>query len=98
MEICHVVQEMDWELAASEEHYASPSLERDGFLHCCTREQLPFVLAKHFPDATGLLVVTFETDEVEDEVLWVESEPGMKPFPHLHGPLPRAAVRSVLPV
>lgn len=94
MELCHVVREAAWGEA---DPYAPPELARDGFLHCCTPGQLDFVLVRHFAGVTDLLVVAFETDAVPAELRWVNSEPDQPPFPHLYGPIPRAAVRRVAP-
>ncbi len=61
------------------------------FLHCCTEQQLPFVLARHFAGRTGLLVLRFDPAGVEGRVEWERSEPEQAPFPHLFGALPVAA-------
>jgi uncharacterized protein (DUF952 family) len=95
MELCHVVGADAWAQAAEAGQYAPPELGRDGFLHCCTQAQLAFVLARHFADAAGLAVVTFETDQLQARLDWVKSEPDQPPFPHLFGPIPMSAVRSV---
>jgi uncharacterized protein (DUF952 family) len=97
VELNHVVTEAAWAEAAGAEAYAPPRLHDDGFLHCCTRAQLGFVLARHFAGATGLLVLTFETQDVPSEISWVKSEPDQDPFPHLFGPIPRRAIRRVAP-
>jgi uncharacterized protein (DUF952 family) len=97
MELHHVVRRAAWEAAVAAGEYAPPELAREGFLHCCTPEQLAFVLGRHFAGVTDLLVVTFETDVVAGEVRWVKSEPDQAPFPHLYGPIPMAAVSSAVP-
>ena len=62
------------------------------FLHCCTKEQLPFVLTRHFAGRSGLLVLHFDPANVEGRIEWERSEPDQAPFPHLFGALPVAAV------
>ena len=95
--LCHVATEADWAVAQAAETYAPAALEHDGFLHCCTEAQLPFVLARHFPSVTHLLVLRFDPDRVGAAIHWVRSEPDQEPFPHLDGPLPLAAVLSATP-
>ncbi|WP_428486149.1 DUF952 domain-containing protein [Rhodopila sp.] len=93
MELHHVATEADWDMASRTGQYSPPALHRDGFLHCCTAEQLDFVLARHFVGVTDLLVLTFDPDEVPARLCWVNSEPDQAPFPHLYGPIPCSAVR-----
>lgn len=65
------------------------------FLHCCTEAQLPFVLAKHFSNRTGLLVLRFNPAGIVDgHIRWERTEPDMDPFPHLYGSLPVSLVRA----
>jgi uncharacterized protein (DUF952 family) len=94
MDLHHVITRTAWEQACQAGQHAPVQ----DFLHCCTPAQLGFVLAKHFAGATGLLVLTFDPASVPAELRWVHSEPGLPPFPHLYGPIPVAAVRSVTPV
>ena len=61
------------------------------FLHCCTEAQLSFVLSRHFPGRTGLLVLRFDQTAVEGRVEWERSEPDQDPFPHVYGALPLAS-------
>ncbi len=95
MELHHVLTQAAWNAALPSGLYEPPELARDGFLHCCTPEQLAFVLERHFAGATGLAVIAFETDSVTAELRWVESEPGQPAFPHLYGPIPLTAVLEV---
>jgi uncharacterized protein (DUF952 family) len=98
MELHHVLTAAAWDAAQATGLYSPPALDRDGFLHCCTPAQLGFVLARHFAGATGLVVMTFETEGLPDALLWVKSEPDQDPFPHLYAPIPCAAVRRVVAV
>ena len=91
MELCHVLPESAW----NDLDYDPPELRRDGFLHCCTPEQLDFVLRRHFAGLTDLLVLTFESTAVSGEIRWVHSEPDQRPFPHLYGPIARTAICPV---
>jgi uncharacterized protein (DUF952 family) len=84
--------EAAWAIAQRDGRYAPPELDRDGFLHCCTAQQLDFVLARHFPGATGLVVITFDSNQVPADLRWVNSEPDQPPFPHLYGPIPLNAM------
>ncbi len=97
MELHHVVSGADWDVACKTGQHSPPALQRDGFLHCCTSEQLKFVLARHFAGVADVLVLTFETDEVPARLTWVKSEPDQAPFPHLYGAIPRGSIRRATP-
>lgn len=96
--ILHVTTAAAWQAAQRSGLYAPPELARDGFLHLCTPAQLAFVLARHFPDRTGLLLLEVDAEATGARLEWADSEAAQPPFPHLHGPIPTAAVRSVRPV
>lgn len=90
--LLHVTTESGWTAARARGVYPVPP---GGFIHLCTRTQLPFVLARHFSGRTGLLVLELAPDGLD--IRWEDSEPGMDPFPHLYGDLPAAAVLAVAP-
>ena len=85
-ELCHVTTAKVLETAGA-------SLRANPFLHCCTEDQLAFVLQQHFPGQTGLVVLRFDPADVDGRIEWERSEPDQAPFPHLYGSLPLAAVR-----
>ena len=74
---------------------ASAFVRGEPFLHCCTAEQLAFVLERHFAGRTGLLVLRFEAASLAEAVRWVKSEPDQEPFPHLYAPLPVTLITQV---
>lgn len=85
-ELCHVTTQAAVDASGG-------TLTADPFLHCCTEAQLPFVLARHFPGQTGLLVLRFDPADADGRIVWKRSEPDQDPFPHLYGALPLAATR-----
>ena len=93
--VCHVATAADWADAQARGTYAPPALARDGFLHCCTEAQLPFVLARHFAGQTGLVLLRFDPARTGADLRWVRSEPDQDPFPHLCGALPLGAIEAV---
>jgi len=80
------------------------------FLHLCTAAQLPGVLQRYFAGRTDLVVLTIDESMLGPELRWeggidprtgressgpTASGSSEEPFPHLYGPLPRAAVLDV---
>lgn len=88
-ELLHVTTVDGWQAAQQDGMFRQPP---GGFIHLCTRAQLPFVLARHFAGQRDLLVLRI--DPARLDIRWEDSEPGMLPFPHLYGSLPLTEVRG----
>jgi predicted cupin superfamily sugar epimerase/uncharacterized protein (DUF952 family) len=80
------------------------SLRTQGFVHASPDEPTLLAVANAFyTDAAGQLVaLVVDTDAVGREVRWEAAEPAPPPgvgedtlFPHVYGPIPRAAVTGV---
>lgn len=71
------------------------SLASEGFVHCCFRGQIEGVLQRYFRGAGELALLELDARSVGPTR--VEAPPGASEgFPHVYGPLPRAALRRVL--
>jgi uncharacterized protein (DUF952 family) len=70
---------------------------RDGFLHFSTAEQVRASAAKHRRGEPELLLVAADAAALGPALRWEPAAGGRRPglFPHLYGPLPLSAVRSV---
>jgi uncharacterized protein (DUF952 family) len=69
----------------------------DGFIHFSTAAQAPETAAKHFSGQDNLLLIAVDAAAL-GEALRYEPSRGGALFPHLYGPLPLSAVRSVAPL
>ncbi|MBI1186504.1 MAG: DUF952 domain-containing protein [Alphaproteobacteria bacterium] len=67
---------------------------RDGFIHLSTAAQVEGTLARHFAGEQGLLLIAVDARALGAALRWEASRDGAL-FPHLYGPLPLSAVRSV---
>ena len=67
----------------------------DGFIHFSTAGQARETAAKHFAGRGDLLLVAVDARTLGAALRWEPSRGGAL-FPHLYGPLPLAAVRSVV--
>lgn len=86
-----------WE-AVDEAWRGAPVDEADGYIHLSAAHQVGGTLAKHFRDVAGLVLLTVDPARLPSGALrWEISRDG-KPFPHLYGALPRAAVVAVRPI
>ncbi|NXY97289.1 DUF952 domain-containing protein [Streptomyces sp. BR123] len=89
--IFHIVPLSDW-TAAPDLPYAPPSLDSEGFVHCSADRPTALGIADaHYRDVPGpLLAVELDERALTSEVSR-EGESGGR-YPHVHGPLDRAAV------
>ncbi len=92
--IYHIVARSTWESLAPGSDYRAESLAKEGFIHCSTEEQVPFVLSKFFRGAPPLVRLAIDEARLGAELRWEESEPGRR-FPHVYGPIERAAIVRV---
>lgn len=86
--ILHVAHRKAWAAARPLGLYEGDSLGAEGFIHCCTGEQLAGVLQRYFEGATDLVLLQIDPDRVTSEIRW---EAG---FPHIYGGLELEAVIS----
>ena len=93
--IHHMCLRPEWELAASSGVYPGSAQDRaDGFIHFSTAAQLPQSARRHRSGQTGLVLLTVDANALGQALRWEPSRAGAL-FPHLYGPLPVSAVRSV---
>jgi ADP-ribose pyrophosphatase YjhB (NUDIX family)/uncharacterized protein (DUF952 family) len=92
----HVARRVDFDRDA--DAYVPPAFAAEGFVHLARRAQVDGVLERWFAGQDDLVLLTLDVARLDD-VRW---EPGAKgdpgPFPHLYGPVPRAAVLQVTPI
>jgi uncharacterized protein (DUF952 family) len=70
---------------------------RDGFIHFSTAAQVAETAARHFANASDLVLVAVDADALGPSLKWEPSRGGAL-FPHLYGPLPLSAVRWTRPL
>ena len=95
--LLHVVPLADWS-TDPDLPYAPPSLAAEGFVHCSADAPAALAIADGpYRDAPGpLLVLVIDESRLTAEVRWEGS--GDVLFPHVYGPVERAAVTEVLEV
>jgi uncharacterized protein (DUF952 family) len=87
-----------WRVAEAEGAYLGSEADaRDGFIHFSTAPQVAETAAKHFADASDLVLVAVDAGALGPALKWEPSRGGDL-FPHLYAPLPLSAVRWVWPL
>lgn len=97
MTLLHLTGEDDWAAAKDSPTYTAMSLETEGFIHCCTTDQLLGVIDRYYSDRTDLHILVLDAERVGSEIRWEESPPNGT-FPHIYGPIDTAAVIDVVPL
>ena len=103
MTILHAVPAADWN-ADPDRPLAPPSLGDEGFVHCSRDEQVTLAVVDAFYRDAPRPLLVLEVDEalLSSPVRWEAASPAPPPgvaddvlFPHVLGPIDRAAVVAV---
>lgn len=98
--LVHLCGEQEWAQASSRDEYRPPSLAEAGFIHLSTPEQVHLPANRLYAGRTDLVLLYLSPALLASPLRWepgVPTDPESMLFPHLYGPLPVAAVRSITP-
>lgn len=95
MIVFHILGQAEWERAKAAGTYAPPSLEREGFIHLSTREQLERTATRFFAGRADLVVLAIDPEKAGPPVRFEQADG--ESFPHLYGALNLDAVVAVEP-
>ncbi len=91
--IYHVVMPDYWQQFEGKSTYAPPTFAEEGFIHCCTRAQIDYVLSTYFKGVTEILLLKIDKQLLTSE-LKVEPANGQH-FPHIYGAINKSAIIAV---
>src|SRR4051812_38508865 len=97
-EILHITPRARWEQAVAEGGYRGDTLETEGFIHCSTPKQLPWVAESFYEGRTGLVVLRIEPGKLTSPLKWESPPNSGEKFPHVYGPLNLDAVVGIAPL
>jgi uncharacterized protein (DUF952 family) len=97
-EILHITTWARWDQAVAHGEYRSDDLATEGFIHCLTPEQLPYVYGKFYQGQTGLVVLRIDAETLKSPSKWENPHETWKLFPHVYGPINLDAVVEVVPI
>lgn len=72
--------------------YHTASLETEGFIHCCTGDQLPGVIQRYYTDATKLVLLHINAELLCGTLVYENTVGGTETFPHVYGEINANAV------
>jgi uncharacterized protein (DUF952 family) len=97
----HLTTPGEWDLAVARGAHRPDSLVAVGFVHLSAARQLLFAADEHYRGREDLVALAIDEQHLPPGALVLEagSPPhGDELFPHLHAPLPVAAVVAVVPM
>ncbi len=97
MKLYHITKKIDWESAQQAGKYTTPSLAKEGFIHCSLLHQIPPVANFNFKGQQGLVLLEIAKDQLAHEVRMEDLYGEGKEYPHIYGPLNLNAVVRVVP-
>lgn len=101
--IYHITTPAAWTQAQAAGEVVAESLATEGFIHCSRQNQLLAVANRFFSGVSGLLVLGIDEEGVAPWLVNEGPAGASDPFadnvfPHIYGPIPRAAVVAVFPL
>jgi len=96
--IYHIVQAHYWHAASQTGPYTPPGFAADGFIHCCTADQITAVAGRYFHGQAGLVLLCIDPQRVGVEIRYEDLLGSGISYPHIYGPLALAAVQAVFPL
>ena len=105
MTIFHITTESQWQNALEQGFYLADSLEKEGFIHASTAQQVPKVFTAFYADQADLVLLAIAPEKLESPVKWeapvhpdgkkTDSIPEVEKFPHIYGKINLNAVTVV---
>ena len=96
----HLALKSDWEQARETGTYQWSTrgmrLEQVGFIHCSWQEQVAKTFERFYADAGDVVLLEIDPTRLTAP-LRADAIPTGELFPHLYGPLPIEALRSIIP-
>ena len=95
--IFHIATDAD--IANYTEHgeYQCASLESDGFIHCCDKDQLVGVVNRYYQNVDNVQLVILDPDKLDSPLIRENTVGGSELFPHVYGSINREAIKTVVP-
>jgi uncharacterized protein (DUF952 family) len=92
--IYHIITEVAWNEQQAAESIQVPSLQFEGYIHCCTKQQVEGVLLRYFQGQLSLLILEIDEQKLEAELRFEKSTHD-ELFPHVYGEINKSAILNV---
>ena len=92
--IYHIMTTAAWEQQKLADSITAPSLQTEGFIHCCYENQIQGVLDRYHAGVKEIVQLTIDESKIDVPVRSEVSKTGEK-FPHVLGLIPFKAVTEI---
>ena len=92
MHIFHITNTKTWAESKKQSEYMGDSLADEGFIHCCSSEQVAGVLKNWFEGKADLILLGIDVQLLRSPIIYENLEGGEELFPHIYGPINTDAV------
>ncbi len=95
MFIYHITERLQYEETIKTGAYYPSDYEKDGFIHCSTREQVLQVANRFYAHASDLVLLELTPSKLIPEVIFENLEGNDEKFPHVYGKINLDAINCV---
>jgi uncharacterized protein (DUF952 family) len=92
--IYHITPEDLWKDQSNREYFVPLDFVDEGFIHCCTVDQIDGVLERYFSGVKHLLKLHIDETKLNYPVRYEKGVTGEE-FPHIYGRINKTAVEKV---
>ncbi|MFN5629775.1 MAG: DUF952 domain-containing protein [Bacteroidota bacterium] len=89
--IYHFASIEEWEAQLKNEEYFPSAYLQEGFIHCCTKNQLIGVLKRYFKSSDKVYLVSVDTKKIIAPLKFEQANNGDF-FPHIYGKINKSAI------
>lgn len=93
--IYHITTANQWEQALQKGIFSAPSLEKEGFIHCCDKHQIENIIQRYFSKEANRLLLTINCSLLKSKVVREFSPSVQEEFAHVYGAIPLEAITNV---
>jgi uncharacterized protein (DUF952 family) len=93
--IYHITTKSEWQKAIETGAYVAPSLNEEGFIHCCDENQVDFIKEKYYSNSIDLVKLCIDIQKLASQYIFEWSNSLEQTFPHVYGPINIEAVEVV---
>ncbi len=97
--IYHITTKREWTLAEKKGEYTPSSLEKEGFIHFCTKNQMLTIANRFYKGQKNLVILCIEENQFGSNCKWEAAEgfpEGENLFPHIYKSIPTQKVNQLL--
>ena len=94
MKIYHLASPADAAAWQASGQYSVQSLDIEGFIHCCTAEQIGGVLSRYFAEQHEIVLFLINDGTLGKRLVWENTVGGEERFPHIYHKLDASDIKS----